>query len=113
MREKEANMAIDISEMAKKTKTVTAEFQGDTLTISFRIHVVTPVFMAGLRGLTLNEILVKQVISVVEKWDLLKDGTVIPLTEAGVGEIPAALLTKILNMVQAEMDAPDGELKKS
>ena len=106
-------MAIDIGDLAKKVKTVTAEFQGDTLTVSFRVNVVTPMFMGQLRGLTMQESLVKQVISVVEKWDLLKDGTVIPLTEAGVGEIPAALLTKILNMVQAEMDAPDGELKKS
>ena len=106
-------MAIDIGDLAKKVKTVTAEFQGDTLTVSFRVNVVTPMFMGQLRGLTMQESLVKQVISVVEKWDLLKDGTVIPLTEAGVAEIPAALLTKILNMVQAEMDAPDGELKKS
>ena len=106
-------MAIDIGDLAKKVKTVTAEFQGDTLTVSFRVNVVTPMFMGQLRGLTRQESLVKQVISVVEKWDLLKNGTVIALTESGVSEVPTALLTKILSIVSEEMDAPDAELKKS
>lgn len=102
-----------LSDLTKKTRTITVSLSDESATVEYRLHAVTPGFLQELRK-EHDDVLsvVRQVEQVVLHWDVVDDdGKEIPATSKAILEhaIPLEFLTLVLNSITEDMQAGRNE----
>lgn len=95
-----------LTDLRNKTRKIQVEISGETAEVEYRLHSVTPGFLAELKALNDIDSVMRQVEQAVARWELLdEDGREIPATREAITqyEIPVEFLTRVLNAVTADM----------
>lgn len=106
-------MAIRLSDIQKRTRTITVRFQEEDCLVTYRINALTPAFMDALmEKRNLRDVLLLQIREVVDTWDVVDDSGK-PIPPASIAEqLPTAFLQAVGNAISADMSAPGPEEKK-
>lgn len=94
-----------ISELQRKTKTITVEYQGETVNLEYRLNAVTPAFLDEGGDAA------AQLVKLVTRWDIVDDDGSELAPEAVVRVLPVELLAKILSEIVADMRLDAAEKK--
>ena len=91
------------SEIVKKERTVEVTFDGETVKVTYRAHVITPAFLA--EQLKTVEIIQRAVV----RWDVVDDdGRELPPAEIAE-QLPTAFLVEVLSTTTNDMRVGDAE----
>lgn len=90
-------MPIKLSDLLKRTRVITVEFQGETVTVTYRLNAVTPALLSGKPSA------VEQVKAVVEEWDVLDDRGRPMAPDVIAEQMPTMFLEAVLSAVVQDM----------
>lgn len=106
-------MAIVLSQMMGKLRTCKVTFQGESMDVTYRPNIVTPVLIDEINSLTGRDSLDEQVVRIIDHWDLLDtEGKQIPVDKDNLKGLPSTFLRSVINGLMADMRAPDDDEKK-
>lgn len=88
---------IKLSDLQKRTRVITVEYQGDKVEVTYLVNVITPGF------LTQNDDLVSQVKAAVVEWDIVDGEGKRIAPEQIVSELPVAFLNAVLAAIVEDM----------
>ena len=95
-----------LSELLKKTRTIEVVYQGEVVSVTYLVNVVTPGFLTDAPDL------VEQVKRAVVEWDVLgDDGEKLP-PDTVAGNLPLAFLKLVLEAVIEDMRVETGQKKE-
>ena len=95
-----------LSDLTKKTRTVAVTVDDQEVPVKYRVHVVTPGFLAAVQELDDLDAIMYQIEQVIVSWDVLDDdGNPIPATKEAILKfgIPLEFLTRVLTAITADM----------
>ncbi|PKN85448.1 MAG: hypothetical protein CVU46_11085 [Chloroflexi bacterium HGW-Chloroflexi-8] len=97
---------IKLSDLQKKIKKLDIQFQGEVLSISYHINVITPEFLDESLDIP------KQLEKAIAAWDLVDDdGNSLEVTEATLRQLPTQFLVEISSAITKDMQVGDDEKK--
>lgn len=101
-------MAIKLSDLKKRTKKVSIDFQKDTLEIEYYINVITPAFLRAKMEIP------EQLTEAIAGWDLVDDaGKVIPVSLDVMVGLPVEMQTVLINAITNDMRTAGDEEKNA
>lgn len=101
-------MAIRLADLQKETRKIEVTVGGETLTVEYRVNVVTPAFLNSNPGV------VEQLETALVSWDLLgeKGDEPLPITTDVLQTIPVSVLSLILEKITDDIRGPGSDEKK-
>ena len=93
-------MPISVSELQKNVRTLTVDYDGETVTISYRPGVITPATSDEFN----KQAAVEQLESLLVSWDLLdeKEKT-LPVSKELLDALPARFLAHLMSAIMGDM----------
>lgn len=95
-----------LSDLTKKTRSVAVTVDDQEVPVKYRVHVVTPGFLAAVQEMDDLDAIMYQIEQVIVSWDVLDDdGNPIPATKEAILKfgIPLEFLTRVLTAITADM----------
>lgn len=100
----------------KKQRTVTVEFEGDSLTVTYKPMVITPAFteeIAGVNGDSLRAFHERMILRLVADWEVLdEEGQRILPSEEFLHTLPIAFLVAVTDAIWNDIRPPSAQEKK-
>lgn len=100
-------MAIKLSDLQKRTRTIKVKFQGDELTVKYKMNIITPAFLAEKLEIG------AQLAQVIESWDLLdEEGNQIAITAELFETLPTQFQADVMVAITDDMSLARDDQKK-
>ncbi len=101
-------MAIKLSDLKKRTKKVSIDFQKETLEVEYYINVITPAFLRAKMEIS------EQLAEAIAGWDLMDDaGKAIPISLDVMVGLPVELQAMLINAITNDMRTAGDEEKNA
>lgn len=104
-------MAVALSNMKKRTKLITVEWDGEEVDVSYFPNVVTPELLEKVDAAADQDnldVLGVMLEPVLEWWDvLLDDGTKLPTDAETIRQVPISFLNAVQAAIQEDQNPPE------